>query len=80
MGSNPTSRASIMKYRELLFQLVTPHENAEIVKMLEEGMINRQQAREVLDKIFLPRKEILDRLLLEEIARSIETNDPHRGR
>ena len=53
-----------MKYKDLLLQLVTPKESAEIVNMLSDGTINRNQAREVFDELFEERKAILDRLLV----------------
>ena len=54
-----------MKYKDLLLQLVRPQESAEIVNMLSDGTINRNQAREVFDELFEERKAILDRLLVE---------------
>ena len=53
-----------MKYKDLLLQLVTPKESAEIVNMISDGTINRNQARELFDEIFEERKAILDRLLV----------------
>ena len=55
-----------MKYKDLLLQLVRPQESAEIVNMLSDGTINRNQAREVFDELFEERKAILDRLLMKE--------------
>jgi len=52
-----------MTYRELLLNLVKPKEHADILKMLADGDINRNQAKEVLDILFYGRKKVLDELI-----------------